>query len=314
MFGATIPGADDVYNFSAEMPKGWEVEAIAGSEAINFYNPADTGNTNLDKSQIFIRTFRANDFLTLSTVNILKREESTINDRAAVRYEIEKKVGISNFPNQPAWRNDLHIVTDIRVSVTSPSLFYVVAKNPSVSEDEYQTFLSSMRFDLAPEDITWLSPIDEFKQRITKKPFGILIDPATSPVQPEKFSGYHTAVDVEYGDVEAAVVVRAIGNGKVVVSRTADGYGGVFVVQHPYISNFYTLYGHVDPASLPRNGTVVTAGQILGRLAPEFSAGSGGERKHLHFGVVRKAQVDIAGYVSAQPALAGWMDPLELFN
>lgn len=314
VYGATISGAALEYNFAAEMPKGWKVEAVSGSEAINFYDPSDLGNSNLEKSQIFIRTFRASEFLTLTTVNVLKRNESTINDRAAVRYEIEKKDGVPSFPNQPEWRNDLHIVTDIRVSSTAPSLFYVVAKNPSLSETAYQAFLSSLKFNLAPEDIAWLSPIGELKQRITKKPFGILIDPATSPVQPEKFSGYHTAVDVEYGDVEAAVVVRAIANGKVVISRTAQGYGGVFVVQHPYISNFYTLYGHIDPASLPPSGTVVTAGQEIAKLAPGYSPGSGGERKHLHFGVLRTAQLDIAGYVENKSALAGWLDPLQLFN
>lgn len=314
VYGATIPGAAFDYNFSGTIPREYKVEAVGASEAINIYDPHASGSTNLEKSQIFIKKFSARDFQTLTTVNILDRKEGTLGDRPTVRYAIEKKPQVPDFPNQPTWRNYLHTVTDIRVSATSPSLFYVVAKNPLLPENAYQTFLSSLRFNLAPEDIAWISPIDEFKQRITKKPFGILIDPKTSPVQPEKFSGYHTAVDVEYGEVEAAVSVRAIGNGRVAVSRTADGYGGVLVIQHPYIPNFYTLYGHIDPTSLPKSGTVVTAGEIIAKLAPGFSPGSGGERKHLHFGVIRKAQPDIAGYVSSQDRLSGWMDPLALFD
>lgn len=44
-------------------------------------------------------------------------------------------------------------------------------------------------------------PIAEFEKRITKKPFGIYITPQNSPVQPERFTGYHTGVDVEYEDI-----------------------------------------------------------------------------------------------------------------
>ena len=42
--------------------------------------------------------------------------------------------------------------------------------------------------------------------RITKKPFGIFITTQNSPVQPERFSGYHTGVDVEYKDAEGRIV------------------------------------------------------------------------------------------------------------
>lgn len=314
VYGATIPGAHFDYNFSANLPAGWKAEAVPAIEAINLYSPTASGENNLEKSQIFIRKFTARNFETLTTVDILDRKEVEVVGRPAVQYEIKKKGGIANFPNQPQWRNEQHIVTDIRVSDGSPSLFYVIARNPKLSEQQYQAVLTSLRFNLDAKDISWVSPIDEFKQRITKKPFGVWIDPATSPIQPERFTGFHTAVDVEYADVEAAVGVRAIGNGRVVLSRTAEGYGGVFVVQHPYISNFYTLYGHIDPASLPRVGTGVTAGQVVGTLAPDHSDGSGGERKHLHFGAIRKSSPDIAGYVGSESALSGWMNPLELFD
>lgn len=61
-------------------------------------------------------------------------------------------------------------------------------------------------------------PINDFFQRITKKPFGIFITPKNSPVQPEKFMGYHTGVDIEYGDITGDVPVYAIANGQVIYS------------------------------------------------------------------------------------------------
>jgi len=50
-------------------------------------------------------------------------------------------------------------------------------------------------------------PISNTKSRVTKKPFGIYITPQTSPVQPEKFTGYHTGTDFETTSQEADAVV-----------------------------------------------------------------------------------------------------------
>src|SRR4030067_1140465 len=40
-------------------------------------------------------------------------------------------------------------------------------------------------------------PINRADERVTKKPFGIFITPQNSPIQPEKFSGFHTGADFE---------------------------------------------------------------------------------------------------------------------
>ena len=45
--------------------------------------------------------------------------------------------------------------------------------------------------------LDFIQPTYEFKNRITKKPYGIFITPQTSPVQPDKFTGFHNAVDIE---------------------------------------------------------------------------------------------------------------------
>ncbi len=132
------------YNYTAEIPKTWEVEIIPEIEAVNLYDPAAEGTTALEKSQIFIRYFEASSFLTLTSVTVLDRQETTIQNRPAVRYTIEKKASEPNFAHQPAWRNQKHVVTDIRVDDKNTSLFYVVAKRPSLSEDVYTHFFNSI--------------------------------------------------------------------------------------------------------------------------------------------------------------------------
>ena len=55
-----------------------------------------------------------------------------------------------------------------------------------------------------------LVPISRVDERVTRKPFGILIDPETSLVQPERFRGYHTGTDFEVfpEEAEAEVYIR----------------------------------------------------------------------------------------------------------
>lgn len=304
--------AGDAYVFSAEIPMTWVAESAQAGEAIAIYDPAAAGATNLEKTQIYIRHFSASTFLTLSTVTIHSRTDTIVNSRPAVRYDIEKKPTVANFANQPTWRSARHIVTDVRVSNASPSEFYVIAKNPALSDATYAHFLETFNV-VAP--IVLLEPTAEFKARITKKPYGTYITPANSPVQPEKFTGYHTGVDVEYTDVTAEVPVLAIADGTVVASRTASGYGGVVAIQHTINGqSLIGVYGHVDPKSMVANGTRVTAGQQVAVLGGDKSSETDGERKHLHFSVVTGTALTIKGYVQTQAELAQWIDPLSLYS
>jgi len=65
-----VVGLSGPFTFSAQIPAGWKIEAVPNIEAINIYNPNSLGTTNLEKSQIFVRYFTANTFLTLNTVTI----------------------------------------------------------------------------------------------------------------------------------------------------------------------------------------------------------------------------------------------------
>jgi len=157
-------------------------------------------------------------------------------------------------------------------------------------------------------------PIGEFKERITKKPFGIYVVPEDSPVQPERFRGYHTGCDVEYEDVPTDVPVLAVADGSVVYSNTVSGYGGVFLISIELKGESHTiLYGHIRPGSLPKLGTLVKKGQKLAVLGTGYSSETSGERKHLHFGVLSNDRIDLLGYVQKKEELSVWVNPVSLY-
>ena len=166
----------------------------------------------------------------------------------------------------------------------------------------------------APQTQSKLSePISGALTRVTKKPFGIYITPATSPVQPEKFTGYHTGTDFETTAAEqnTDVSVYAACTGTLALKRFASGYGGVAVESCNLDGSPVTIiYGHLRLASIiPGTGDIVNEGDRIAVLGTGFSSETDGERKHLHFGIHKGSAVVIAGYVQNQSDLSGWLDP-----
>ena len=98
-----IEEVDKIYQFQAQIPVDWKIEAVPGMKSINIYDPSAAGVNNLEKSQIFIRNFTANTFLTLRTVTIFDSQQIFINGRPTVIYNIAKKDSTANFPGQPSW-------------------------------------------------------------------------------------------------------------------------------------------------------------------------------------------------------------------
>lgn len=161
-----------------------------------------------------------------------------------------------------------------------------------------------------------IKPIAEFDSRITKKPFGIYITPQTSPVQPEKFTGYHTGIDVEYSDMpDIDVPIFAIADGQVVRSGWVSGYGGMVAIRHTINNKDYiVIYGHLVPDSLPDLNTQVKKGDIIGFLGKGYSHDTDGERKHLHFAIYNGTDINVKGYVQNKNELNKWLDPLVFFK
>ncbi len=155
-------------------------------------------------------------------------------------------------------------------------------------------------------------PITDILSRITKKPFGIYITPKNSPVQPEKFSGYHTGTDFEIfdGEQDIDVAIYAVCDGKILVKRFAAGYGEILVQACELESLDVTIvYGHLKLTSIDANvGDELTAGEKFAVLGKGFSTETDGERKHLHLGMHKGSNIDIKGYVSTEAELDSWID------
>lgn len=157
-------------------------------------------------------------------------------------------------------------------------------------------------------------PITDFYSRITKKSFGIHITPATSPVQPERFSGYHTGVDAETTDAEKNidVPVYSLADGTIAFTGNVNGYGGVVVVYYTINGEKITaLFGHVRLASVAfKKNDSVSVGEQIAVLGTGYSTETDGERKHLHLSLLPGHTVNYKGYTPTQAGLSAWMNPV----
>lgn len=162
-------------------------------------------------------------------------------------------------------------------------------------------------------DVGFFVPLDRAKERVTKKPFGIFIDSKTSPVQPERFRGYHTGTDFEVfpEEANADVSVRAVCSGKLVLKRWAPGYGGVVAQECSADGEWFSVvYGHLNIRSVSKKrGDVFARGEEIGVLGVGGTAETDGERKHLHLGFRKGRTTDIRGYVASRSELSLWVDP-----
>lgn len=187
------------------------------------------------------------------------------------------------------------------------------AYNPALPRETFEAFLASLNFH--NDQTSFISPLENPNARITKKPLGIKIAPDNSPITPERFSGYHTAIDFEVfeNEIKNEVAVNAFCGGKILQKRTAPGYGGLLVQECLLGSNPMTaLYGHLDSASIASSvGTYLAPGMLIGNLGDHESPETDGERKHLHFGLHQGTRIDIRGYVPKESELSQWLNPQE---
>jgi hypothetical protein len=303
---------DATYRFSAELPHDWVIKYVAATDAIAISHSKEAAK-DLDEASIFIRNFSASSFLTLSTVDLLSKENVTINSHAAVRYEVEKKDGVADFANQPSWRSSKHKLVDIRYAPTGTTAFFVFAYKPDLREELFNDFINSLSFHNDRSSI--VAPLNKVSERVSKKSFGTKVSPENSPVMPERFSGYHTGWDFEVFEDELTknIAVKAICGGPLQSKATASGYGG-YAVQRCEIAGqvFTVVYGHLRLNSVTASiGSYLAPGEKIGLLGSNKSSETDGERKHLHLSLSKGPGTDIRGYVSTTAALSGWIDPDE---
>ncbi len=178
----------------------------------------------------------------------------------------------------------------------------------SIKKEEQTKEMNQVKSSIVP-------PLDRSKERITKKPFGILIDPKTSPVQPENFSGYHTGTDFEIfpDEVEKEIPVLSVCDGVMQIKKIAMGYGGV-VATDCLIENqkVTVIYGHLNLKSVKKEvGEKIEAGERLGLLGAGYSTETYGERKHLHLGIHKGEEITLLGYVKSEKGLNSWLNPCD---
>lgn len=158
---------------------------------------------------------------------------------------------------------------------------------------------------VAEEFVFPLSPT-----RITKKPFGLFVDPEHSPVSPEKFTGFHTGTDFEAKDDESDVLIRAACTGDVIYRKSVSGYGGVLVQTCHYKGEpVSVLYGHIRLSSLQHNvGDTLNIGQPFALLGKGFSTETDDERQHLHLAIHKGSEIALNGYTQEERELSDWID------
>ena len=167
----------------------------------------------------------------------------------------------------------------------------------------------------------WHEPLDRAATRDKKLTFGLYVtpDPEQNPIDPpERFTGYHAALDYEIFEQERDqdVNVYAVCDGEVVYKDAADGYGGTFIQQCNWKGEEVTvLYGHLDLASIRANvGESMRAGDVIGILGDHKSPETSDTRKHLHLGIHRGTGIALLGYVQSTSELESYIDPAQVFG
>lgn len=172
---------------------------------------------------------------------------------------------------------------------------------------------ASANINTAPMVKEFIAPIDRPAERLTKKPFGIYITPKTSPIQPERFTGFHTGVDFETfaDEADTDVKITASCTGMVRVRQRVSGYGGVLIQDCVLAGGKVTiLYGHLNIDSITvKVGETLSQSGFIGNLGKGYSTQTDGERKHLHLSIHKGTAIDYKGYVSTEAALVGWLNP-----
>lgn len=236
---------------------------------------------------------------------------------------LSKKENVLSYDMKEEKKGDIHAGDFAKEDINNNGVEEVeadphksVEKNKQIEENENE--VKEKEEEKEKENQDFYPPLKNYQERVTKKPFGIYITPATSPVTPEKFNGYHTGVDFEIleGEKEAAVEIASICGGEVLFKGEIGGYGGVFIQSCSYQEEAITvLYGHLDLASISlARGDTIGAGEQIGVLGKGNSEETDFERKHLHLGVKRGVNIDYRGYVGKEDELSGWFDPMELIE
>ena len=199
-------------------------------------------------------------------------------------------------------------------------LFYANKSKQNSDENEIMNIETSNTLN-TPPNITpaksiavFASPIDKPYDRATKKIIGTYVSPKNSPINPEKFTGYHTGVDFETftSEKDSDVPIFAICTGKLIRNQFGRGYGGMTVQACEFNGTPVTVvYGHIRLSSITAKiGDALTKGEQFAVLGTGYSPETDGERKHLHLGIHKGSNVNTSGYIADKSLLSNWISIL----
>lgn len=163
----------------------------------------------------------------------------------------------------------------------------------------------------------WQYPLERTLERASYKEFGQYIDKnfyvGKENLFPGQYVGYHAGVDLEIlpNELNQNVPVIAVTGGIISYVGFVSGYGGV-ILEKLGNEGLTVLYGHLklSPTNL-KAGDSVKSGQTLANLGNAFSSETGGERKHLHFGMYKGTDLYFKGYENTEAELSKrWINPL----
>src|SRR3989344_2272005 len=165
---------------------------------------------------------------------------------------------------------------------------------------------SFLRADAA--ELPW--PLERGARRAKLLTFGMYVTPTAdqNPIDPpERFTGYHTGLDLEIfsDEKERSVPVLAICDGTVVYVNWVEGYGGTLVQSCVIRDQAVTvLYGHlaIDSISKKINEALAT-GEKIGNLGADHTEETSGNRKHLHLAIHKGSAIELHGYAQTEHEL-----------
>ncbi len=135
--------------------------------------------------------------------------------------------------------------------------------------------------------------------------------------------GQRVHVGDDHGWYHPAQPVVAIATGKVrLVEIGNPTFGGLVIIEHSRQdgSLFCSLYGHLGPLIMVREGMSVAIGQLVGVLGRSYTWENGGYQLHHHFGIHEGPYGRgewVTGYLGPEAFAAdthGWVDPLRFLR
>jgi hypothetical protein len=199
-------------------------------------------------------------------------------------------------------------------------IFFGIGSIWLLKQDMNSPINSPMEATKSAALLPWPLEKSDARQKLLK--FGMYVTPdlTQNPISPpERFTGYHTGLDIEIlpEEKDLVVTVKNICEGKILFTGTIEGYGGV-IIQECNINSqpVSVLYGHLKPTSIKvvKGEAVIKPETAIADLGDDRTEETGNTRKHLHLGIHKGNHIEFLGYVTDQQELSEFIDPLPLLQ